>query len=486
MLYALLAGALLLGACGVLERVSQRAEAPATATPAPTVAAPATPSSTPAPALQATALLTATPALPRILPSPLPTVTPLISATATLPLSIPATLPPPSPAPAPSPLPPPEAANSLTIWMSDQEQSLEALRLLAHEFASQQGVTIEVVQKPPTTMRTDLIAANLADTPLPDLLWGTNDDLAELLLDGQLRPVDDLVARDAFLSAAATGATYNGKLWGVPVTIQDHLLLLHNRALAPQPPATTDDLIAQSRALNGPEQFGFVAAWSESRWLLAWLHGMGGAPTTPDGLQPTLNTPPMLQALDLLVELHKSTPPAVQSYADMRGWVLSGRVAVAVDGAWAVQEYQQLAPGVDLGVAPMPLVPATGRRAAPPPGGSYLMLPGNPDRPPEQQAQALRFAQALAQPEAQRRTAHMLGRLPALRSLLNDPLITSDVALAAAAQHAEEASGLPPTKALRCAVHAIDAQLPPLLAGNLNQQQAAEAMQQAADACMAY
>jgi hypothetical protein len=57
--------------------------------------------------------------------------------------------------------------------------------------------------------------------------------------------------------------------------------------------------------------------------------------------------------------------------------------------------------------------------------------------------------------------------------------------LAAAAAQAEEAIGLPPTLALRCALSGINVQLPAFLSEQIDQQAAATAMQQFAEACMA-
>jgi hypothetical protein len=57
--------------------------------------------------------------------------------------------------------------------------------------------------------------------------------------------------------------------------------------------------------------------------------------------------------------------------------------------------------------------------------------------------------------------------------------------LAAAAAQAEDASGLPPTRGLRCALQAVNLQLRAVLDETITQEQIAQAMQQSAEACMA-
>ena len=132
--------------------------------------------------------------------------------------------------------------------------------------------------------------------------------------------------------------------------------------------------------------------------------------------------------------------------------------------------------------APMPVVPSGGRVAAPPLGGIYLMYGKSLDG--AQLAQARALGAALAQPAAQARIARELGLLPALRAALADPAVRDTPALAAAAAQIDGATGLPPTSALRCAWSAIAAELPPVLLGDVPQEDAGRLMQASATSCL--
>jgi arabinogalactan oligomer / maltooligosaccharide transport system substrate-binding protein len=164
------------------------------------------------------------------------------------------------------------------------------------------------------------------------------------------------------------------------------------------------------------------------------------------------------------------------------GLFARGRAAFAIDGDWALDGYRAYSDTLDLGIARMPAIPATGRVAAPPLSGGYLMygqaLAG------ARLDQARKLGAALAQPATQIRIARDLHRLPALRAALADPAVTSDSALAAAAAEIEGAPGLPPIKGLRCAWDAIKAELPPVLLGEVAQEDAQQLMQASATACM--
>jgi maltose-binding protein MalE len=340
---------------------------------------------------------------------------------------------------------------------------------------------VTVVGKSASGLVTDIRADALGGLPPPDLVWSSTEDLGFLQREGMLQPAGDQLDTSAYLPAAIEGATLDGQRWGTPLAAQGALMLLYNRTLVTQPPRTTDELIVQSRARVAAENYGLVAGWAESRWLLAWLSGFGGAPLGADG-RPTLDTPQMLSALNLLKELRVAGPPAPSTYEAGARLFRQGRAAFAIDGDWSLEQYRAFSDTLDLGIAALPAVPATGQVAVAPLSGVYLMYGRSLEGARREQALAL--GKSLAQMPAQARIARQLGQLPALRSALSDPAVAADPALQAAVSQAERAPGLPPTVALHCAWRAIGNQLPSVLLGEQTPDDAAQAMQASAEACM--
>ena len=378
----------------------------------------------------------------------------------------------------PAPTPPPSA---LILWAVAEGPRLDAIKQLVADQRRPGDVEVVVVGKSASGLVTDIRSDALAGLPPPDLVWSGTEDLGFLQREGMLQPADDRLEASDFLPAAIEGATLDGQRWGTPLAAQGALLLLYNRAIVDQPPRTTDELIVQSRARTNGDTYGLVAGWAEPRWLLAWLAGFGGAPLSADG-QPTLDTPQMLSALNLLKELRVAGPPVPSTYEAGVKLFRQGRVAFALDGDWQLDHYRAYSDTLDMGIAALPAVPATGRVAAAPLGGVYLMygrsLAG------ARREQALALGSALAQPPAQARIARQIGQLPALRSALSDPAVAADPALQAAALQAERAPGLPSTIALHCAWRAIGSELAPVLLGELAPPDAARDMQASAEACM--
>jgi ABC-type glycerol-3-phosphate transport system substrate-binding protein len=369
----------------------------------------------------------------------------------------------PAPSPTTAPPTPTPLPDRLSLWTSEQGAALDLVRELAAEFSTQsdQNVMIDVLPQHPDNLRVALLAAQATGDPLPDLIWGSEDDLAELLLDGQLQPAAEVFARDDFLPALLESGSRDNTLWGVPLSGQNILLLLYHRGVGAAPPPTTDELIVRSRAFASNDTAGIVAAWNEGRWLLAWLNGFGGWITSPDGTAPTLDTPQMVAALNLWRELRAAAPAEQRDYAGGSEVFRVGQAAYAIDGEWSLPTYQAADAPVEPGIAPMPRVPATDRTAAAIIGGSYLLFPQ--ELADNDVAYARDFAAFLTTPDVQTRMATTLQRLPATLEALDTAAVGSDEWLAAAAAQVKDMRGLPPTRASRCALLAINGGLYDLL-----------------------
>lgn len=379
-----------------------------------------------------------------------------------------------TPTPTPAPLP-------LTIWAAEEGEAFATLQRLVAAFADESGQPVTLLSRPPAALRASLISAELIDAPPPDLIWGDQDDLAELLAEGLLQPVDEAVDAELLLPAVVEGATRDGQRWGVPIMAQGGLLLYYNRAIIATAPPTTDALIVAARVASNRERFGLLLPWGQPRWLMALLHGFGGAPTDPSGTQLTLDTPAMVSALNLLVTLQGTLVDDPPLYGRSQRIFSQGFAGLTIDGDWAAATYRAYSMTLDLGIAPLPITPATGQPAVGQLGGTYLMFWHTLADP--QRDRAIQLARLLSEPAVQLELAIAAGRLPALRAALADPTLLADPARAALAVSAEQARGLPPTKPMRCALSAIEIRLGWLFAGDLTVQETAAAMQRDAEDC---
>lgn len=385
-----------------------------------------------------------------------------------------------APAVTSQPAPTPEPA-ALRLWAAASGPQAQALRRLIAEVAAPLNLAVNVTTRSRDALYADLTADRLAGEPPPDLIWATQEELALLQRDGLLQPAADGADERGLLPAALAGARLGGQRWGTPVAASGMLLLLYNRKLVGAAPASTDALIVAARAQRRDGRAGLVAGWAEPRWFAALLAGYGGGLVGPDD-RPTLDTPQTVSALNLLKELRAAGPPAPSTYGEGARLFQRGDAAFALDGDWALDSYRQYTDTLELGIARMPLVPATGRVAAPPLDGVYLMYAGGLGG--ERLAQTRKLAAALLQPDTQARLARDLGLLPALTSALASPAVQQHPLLGPAAAQAEGAAGLPATRGLHCAWDTLAVTLPSVLLGDLPPDRAAPQLQQDALACL--
>jgi len=402
-------------------------------------------------------------------PTPTPTpVSPIVAAT-----------PVPTPTPSPTPPPPPTAtpvARRLTILVAEPDDAQPAIAAELQQAAQIATLDITIVPRNPDGLLLSLATDQMLGLPPPDLIWANQEALVGLLADNALAPLNVDLPLDVLPGLQAIAQT-DTTLWGAPITAQDMLLLLYQPDRIP--PATTTELVTLTQAARTPERAGFVQGWGAARWLAPWLYAAGGAFTTPDGTQPTLDTPAMTATLTLLRDLYRAAPRNGDSYAHGQRLLVQGMAAYAIDGDWAWSTYQTISDTFQIGIAPLPTF--AGAPARPLIGGSLLMRHRDGQATTDDITALLTV---LYQPEVQLRLSEALGRLPALGSLLSDPSIQSNPRRAVAAAHAATAPGLPPTPAARCAVFGIESYLYSATTGDLPLNDIPAKMQQAALACL--
>ena len=402
-------------------------------------------------------------------PTPTPTpVSPIVAAT-----------PVPTPTPSPTPPPPPTAtpvARRLTILVAEPDDAQPAIAAELQQAAQIATLDITIVPRNPDGLLLSLATDQMLGLPPPDLIWANQEALVGLLADNALAPLNVDLPLDVLPGLQAIAQT-DTTLWGAPITAQDMLLLLYQPDRIP--PATTTELVTLTQAARTPERAGFVQGWGAARWLAPWLYAAGGAFTTPDGTQPTLDTPAMTATLTLLRDLYRAAPRNGDSYARGQRLLAQGMAAYAIDGDWAWSTYQTISDTFQIGIAPLPTF--AGAPARPLIGGSLLMRHRDGQATTDDITALLTV---LYQPEVQLRLSAALGRLPVHRTLLTDPSIQSDPRRTVAAMHAATAPGLPPTPAARCAVFGIESYLYSATTGDLPLNDIPAKMQQAALACL--
>lgn len=377
----------------------------------------------------------------------------------------------------------PAATGPVTIelWTqeSESEGSLQMIQRWASEYSAKNAnVTVNVVQKDTEALREDFQTASLAGSA-PELLWTVSDHAGPFTAADLIRNVDDVVKVGDYVESVVM----NGKTWAVPISAGNHLMLQYNKKFVAAPPKDTDEMIKMAKDLqaSGKVQYGLVYNQIEPFWLAPWLGGFGGKVFAADGVTPTLNTPEMVKTLQFMYDLkavHKIVPVECD-YNAADTLFKEGKAAMIINGDWALGDYTKLL-GADHGVAPIPMVKATGKWPAPYTSGKYFMIAK--DVEPAQLAAVKGFIAYVTSYENQVVMVKELKRLPGLKKALADPAITGDAILKGSSEQMAKGTPMPTVIEMRANWDAMKPEQNKVLAGTLGAAEAAKNMQAAAEA----
>jgi len=229
----------------------------------------------------------------------------------------------------------------------DQAANEDMWSGLAEAFRSENPdveVTVEVL---PWADRNTKLTTALAAGAGPDVGYLNADFVPQHAGDGNLEPLDDVIADDAddFTENARTNLTFDGTLYSVPI-LGSVTTLLYNTELLDaagitEYPTTWEELLAAGPAFKDSGNFLTSYAGSlESTLNLSYfplLWQAGGEVVSEDGTTAAFNSPEGLEALNFVVSLfnegYVDLDEGVTNPPEGTGLLLEGKVAVMLNGA---------------------------------------------------------------------------------------------------------------------------------------------------------
>ncbi len=365
----------------------------------------------------------------------------------------------------------------ITLWTQEGESdgSLQFILDKTDEFmAANPNITVEVVQKDTEALREDFQTASLAGTA-PQLLWTVSDHAGPFTAANLIQPVDGLYDADAYVESVIL----DGRTWAVPIFVGNHLMLLYNKDIVAEAPATFEELIAFGQDFTDGENYGLVYNVTEPFWMVPFLGGYGGGVFAADGVTPNLNTPEMVRTLQFMSDLkfEYGITPAEADYGTMDTLFKEGKAAFIINGDWSLGDYQGVL-GDSLGVASMPSLPG-GDIPRPYTSGKYFMI-ANGVSGAELEAIG-QYVEFMISDAVLLEGTALLNRLPASLSALQDPSITSNPILEGSAAQLATGVPMPTVVEMRANWDAMKPEQNAVLAGTKTAAQAAADMQVAAE-----
>jgi len=268
------------------------------------------------------------------------------------------------------------------------------------------------------------LGAQVADIDVfdADIVWP-----AEFAARGFVLAVDPFVSRDriamnAYLPGMVRAATYRNTLWGMPKNASAGVLY-YRTDLLDAPPRTWDDLLEQAAVEN--MKYGFVFNGETDEGIicaaLEFIYAYGGRILDDDG-NIVVQNEKTIAGLNKFLEVYTAdiTPPNIAEMTDTEASIafLQGESTMMRNWphAWVVGGKFVGDARVPFAIAPLP---AGDTRAAAVLGGSVMMI----NSKTRNAAAAWDFIRFATGPEGQAILAIYGGRVPALRSVMQNAAV---------------------------------------------------------------
>lgn len=326
---------------------------------------------------------------------------------------------------------------TITIWHDKEDAVIAVLQEATQVLAPD----ITVVFEKKTGMTESLKLVGNDRNAAPDMYFFAHDKIGVYAEMGILAPITELLGEDAlagYVPLTVKGATYKDEIYQVPLYFETLLFMYNKKYMAEEDvPATTEQLYAYMQRKTKYGHYGFVEQHSTPYYAAGWIHGFGGSLITDGGI-PCLDSPEVKAAL----AYHKKFVdymPGETEYATVNTLFTEGMAHATIAGPWFVPTVR--AAGIDVGIAPMPIVDETGLSLAPYSGIQGLhVLKVQAD---QKKDAIVKVLQTLMHPEVSVKLAKVSGCAPAVESCYTLEEVTADPLIMAMKQTAETAIPMP-------------------------------------------
>lgn len=326
---------------------------------------------------------------------------------------------------------------SIVIWHDKEDAVAEVLQNYLNEALPDLNITLE--KKTSLTDSLKLVGNDASSAP--DMFIFAHDKIGVFAEMGILAPVEELLPEGElsnYLGMTTEAATYKGTVYQLPLYFET-LLFMYNRKYMTDDmvPSTTEELYSYMEANTGRDRYGFVEQHSTAYYSAAWIHGFGGEIISADGV-PFPNPDAVRDALEYHLKFVQLMPGETE-YSTVNTLFLEGKADSTIGGPWMVPSAREA--GIDLGIAPMPTVDATGEQLAPYSGvqGVHVLTYAA-----ENKADAVRAVlEALCSPEIGVQLALASGCAPARAECYDDEAVANDELVQAMRSTAEIAIPMP-------------------------------------------
>ncbi len=258
----------------------------------------------------------------------------------------------------------------------------------------------------------------------PDVFAAPHDKLGELVSGGHVLPTENADAiKKQILGACSTALTYNGKLYGYPVSAETYALFFNKKVIKESDvPKTWEALAAYAKKYNAsnPGKYGFIMDVGNAYYTIIFTTSDGNrlfGPSGTDRSNTNINSDKSVKGMKFFQGLKASlnVPAADLTTSVADEAFKAGNAAMHITGLWNVKPFKDA--GLDFGVAPLPSLPGDKNPSASFSGTRAMFVSAYSDHAKE----AAQFAAFLVSPEMQQLRFKITGALPSISTKVDSP-----------------------------------------------------------------
>ncbi|MEU6483826.1 extracellular solute-binding protein [Streptomyces sp. NPDC046887] len=322
-----------------------------------------------------------------------------------------------------------ELSGTVTWWDTSTVGSEDKVfKKLAEDFTKKHPkVTVKYVNVPFGEAQNKFKNAAQSGSGAPDVIRSEVAWTPEFADLGYLAPLDKTAAlknQDDFLKQAAASTQYNGKTYAVPQVI-DSMGIFYNKKIFKEAgvdvPETIDQLKTTAATIKKKTgKTGLYLRGDDAYWFLSFLYGEGGDMVDAEKKTVTVDNPAGVKAMQTvkdLVDSKAAITDATNGWDNMQAAFKDGKVAMMINGPWAVTDTYagaEFADKANLGIAPVPAGSAA--QGAPQGGHNLAVYAGSKNL-----AASYAFTEYMTSAESQAKVATELSLLPTRQSVYIKP-----------------------------------------------------------------
>ena len=234
----------------------------------------------------------------------------------------------------------------LVIWADEKRAA--AIKPLAAAWATENGVTVEV-EAVAKDLTTKFKTASQAGNP-PDVVVWAHDVIGDFIQNGAIDPIT-MPDTSMFDPLAVKAMTFNGKLYGIPYSVEN-IALIRNTDLAPECPTSMEELVKTGqdlvKAKKTTEIMALQVGQKGDAYHIYPIFSSGGgsyfgqtATGDPDPKNVTVDSASSIAAGKQLAALGEKGVGALKRSIDDKNAIplfTSGKTPFLISGPWAIAD----------------------------------------------------------------------------------------------------------------------------------------------------